>query len=105
MPKFPTFVSAILCVGLREFEKPFARNKECRFHGENKFQNGLVYTYKLSPGLLLQDFSKPSSQKWLPVVVIVDFTGGIFGQQVSTTCGHRINTTSGDVLVCGYMLE
>src|ERR1700678_962052 len=59
MPKFPTFVSAILCVGLREFEKPFARNKECGFHGENKFQNGLVYTYKLSPGLSLQDFSIP----------------------------------------------
>jgi hypothetical protein len=63
------------------------------------------YTYKLSLGLLLRDFSKPLSQRQLPVVVGVDFAGGIFGRQVLTMFGHRINTTSGDVLVCGYMLE
>jgi hypothetical protein len=107
MLKFPTSVSAILCAGLKEFEKLFGRNKECGFQGEKEIQNGQreVYTYKLFLGLLLRDFSKPLSQRQLPVVVGVDFAEGIFGRQVLTMFGRRINMISGVVLVCGYMLE
>ena len=104
MPKFSTSASVILCVGLREFEKHFGRNKECGFQGKMNFRT-VKYTYKLSLGQLLQIFSKPLSQNRLPVTSDVDFTGGIFGQQVSATFGCRINTISGVVMVCGYMLE
>ena len=34
MLRFPISVSAILCMELREFKKPFGRNKECTFHSE-----------------------------------------------------------------------
>jgi hypothetical protein len=105
MPKFPTSVSAILCVGLREFGKLFGRNKECGFHGKKPNQNNQIYTYKLLLGHLLQIFSTVLRKKRLPVVTNVDFAGDIFGRQVSMTFGLRINMTSGGVMVCGYMLE
>jgi hypothetical protein len=62
MPRFPIFVSAILCVASREFEKLFGRKKECGFHGEKGYQNKVihVYSHKSSHlGHLLQNFSKP----------------------------------------------
>jgi hypothetical protein len=53
----------------------------------------------------LQNFSTVLRKKRLPVVTNVDFAGDTFGRQVSMTFGLRINTTSGGVMVCGYMLE
>jgi hypothetical protein len=50
-------------------------------------------------------FSKPLRMKKLLAAVDVDFEGGIFGQQESTTCGVRINTINGVGLVYGCMLE
>ena len=41
----------------------------------------------------------------LLAAVDADFEDAIFGQQVSTMCGVRINTTNGVSLVYGYMLE
>ena len=63
------------------------------------------YTYKLSLGQLLQIFSTPLSRNRLPIVSGMDFAEGIFGRQGSMTFGRRINTISGVVIVCGYMLE
>ena len=45
MLRFSTSVSAILCVALREFEKPFRRNKECGFHGEKGYQHKVIYSH------------------------------------------------------------
>jgi hypothetical protein len=50
-------------------------------------------------------FSIVSKKKQLIVVSGVDFAGGIFGRQESMMSGHRINTTNGDDLVSGYILE
>ena len=43
MLRFPIYVSAILCVALREYEKLLGRNKECVFLGENENQNEVIY--------------------------------------------------------------
>lgn len=63
------------------------------------------YSQIIFLGLLLQDCSKPQSQRKLRIVASVDSAGGTFGRPVSMMSGHRINTTSGDVLDYGYMQE
>jgi hypothetical protein len=102
--RFLVFASVTLCVELRGFEKHFGRNKECGLHGEKGNLIEVIYS-KSFLGRLLQHCSKPLSQKKLPIVAGVDSAGGTSGRLVSTMSGHRTNTTSGDVLDCGYMLE